>query len=412
MPALVEEQAQPAHEVAIDTLRAHQEECCQLLRLTSRLSEEQQLEQALECARRYQKAAESAGKYLRIGCFKYPPKLEKLRWHRTEDVIRRVRPGIDEDPKYLAELAREAASLEIVISKAHTGSPDPMLLNRCDHVLLGTTAELEVDASSEQKAGFVLVLLRNGLIEFLYQAAKAVVLSWRPMRPKPGISGRMGVSAADVEKVLQRDHSTLECLSRTLHAYMFRGQPCPVGFDLRPQPKHVPPLSLLTIFNERFVIGHEYGHALWQDLNAAYTRPAGISEWADEFTADFFAWFFTTISAAELDLVPPNVALQGGFFALYALEILRKTRDLIEFGSIQQDKGTKSHPPNQQRIDFLKKLYQQQNFGTTAKFDLDLEEALIPAKTLEYLWSRIEHQFVDAFHQGRQLFPIWQRREA
>ena len=169
-------------------------------------------------------------------------------------------------------------------------------------------------------------------------------------------------------------------------------------------------MSLLTIFNERFVIAHEYGHALGQHLNAAYYRPPGISEWADEFNADFLGWVFTTISAAELDLIPPNVALQGAFFSLYALDILRKTRDLIESGSIQEDKGTKSHPTNQKRIEFLKELYKQQNFGDyehNSKIDLDVEDALIPGKTLEYLWSKIQNQFLVEYQQKRPLFPMW-----
>lgn len=232
MPDAAEEQDQAAREVAIDTLRAHQEECCKYLGLTPACSADQQLEQALTYSRQFQKTAKAAGEYLRIGCFKYPPELERLRWQRTEEVIRRVRPGLDEDPIYLAELAREAASLEIVISKAQTGSPDPKMLNLCDHVLLGTTRDVEVDSEAEPKAGYVLVLLRYGLIEFLYQAAKAVVLSWLPLRPKPGTSGGMGVSQADVDKVLQRDDSTLQLLSRSLHSFMFCGLPRPRCSDL------------------------------------------------------------------------------------------------------------------------------------------------------------------------------------
>ncbi|MGA8342616.1 MAG: hypothetical protein WB781_11835 [Candidatus Sulfotelmatobacter sp.] len=84
-----------------------------------------------------------------------------------------------------------------------------------------------------------------------------------------------------------------------------------------------------------------------------------------------------------------------------------KTRDLIECGSMQEDRGTESHPPNQQRIEFLKKLYKQQNFRKSATVDLDVEDALTPGKTLEYLWSKIQNQFVNAFRQGRPLCPIW-----
>ena len=91
----------------------------------------------------------------------------------------------------------------------------------------------------------------------------------------------------------------------------------------------------------------------------------------------------------------------------FILTLDSKTRDLIECGSMQEDRGTESHPPNQQRIEFLKKLYKQQNFRKSATVDLDVEDALTPGKTLEYLWSKIQNQFVNAFRQGRPLCPIW-----
>ena len=400
------QQTEVVSDAAIDALRNHQERCRELLEITPTLTEPEELQLALKYAKQYEARSTRDGDYIRIGCFKYPPRREELRWQRTREVIRRVRPGVDEDPRYLAMLAREAASLEIVISQAHTDSPNPKMLALCNHVLLGTTASLDVNASCEEKAGSAVVLLRYGLIDFFYQAAKSVVLSWRPLEPRPGTSGGLGVSIADIEQVLDKTPHLLELLSETLHAYMFEGRPRVVGYA-PPPAEHVPALELLTTFTERFVIAHEYGHALWQELNPNYARPAGISECADEFNADFFALFFTIMSAGALDLVPPNVALQGGFFTLYALEIIRKTLDLIRFGSVQEDKGTETHPPNQQRIEFLKKLYKKQHFENDKKYDLDIEGALIPGTTLDFLWSRIQHQFVEAKQQGKSLHPIW-----
>ena len=406
MPITVEQPTETVADVAIDELQAHQAECCRLLRITPRHTDAETLQLTLQFAKQYEQQSRRDGDYIRIGVFKYPAKLEELRWQRTREVIQRVRPGVDEDPRYLAMLARQAASIEIVISRAQTGSPDPKTLAQCDHVLLGTTAMLDMNASSKEASGYALVLLRYGLIDFFYQAAKAVVLSWRPLQPKPGTSGGMGCGIADIEQVLARNPHPLELLSKTLHTYMFQGQPRAVGYD-PPPAVYVPALGLLTNFTERFVIGHEYGHALGQQMNPKYVRPAGVSVWADEFNADFLALVFTIMSGESLDLVPPNVSLQGGFFTLYALEVIRKTLDLIRTGSVQQDKGDKTHPPNQQRIDFLKDLYKQQHFESNEKYDLDVERALIPGKTLDFLWSRIQHQFLEARRQGQILHSIW-----
>src|SRR5260370_39442664 len=291
--------------ISMDNRRIHQERCRQVLGIAPRLTEAEILELALKQAKVYREQSTRQGDFIRIGVFKYPARLEELRWRQTDEVIRRILPGVDEDPKYLAMLARQAASLEIVLSKAHTHSPDPKTSALWQRVFLGTTTDHSANAESYKTGGDALVLLNFGLIDFLYQTAKSVVLSWRPLEPEPNTSGTLGVSIADIEQVLDKNPYPLELLSKTLHAFMFEGRPRAIGYD-PPPTEFVPPLTLLTNFTERFVIAHEYGHALWQELNPQYVRPAGISQWADEFNADFFAFFFTFMSVSRISPFPPN----------------------------------------------------------------------------------------------------------
>src|SRR5690554_360523 len=73
-------------------------------------------------ARREQEASVDQG-YVYASGFKYPLVMERLRWARTRDIIQRVAPGPYEDATYLEMLARQAASVEIILRREHTGQP-------------------------------------------------------------------------------------------------------------------------------------------------------------------------------------------------------------------------------------------------------------------------------------------------
>ena len=139
------------------------------------------LEATLKQAELRQKQSKREGQFIRSGIFKYPSVTEELRWQRTRDVIQRVKPGIDEDPVFLEILARQAASIEIILRQEHV-SPNPRTSASCDHILLGTTVELKPSALSQPVGDDFLVILSYGLLSFLYQATKSVVMSWRPCR--------------------------------------------------------------------------------------------------------------------------------------------------------------------------------------------------------------------------------------
>jgi hypothetical protein len=203
----------PMIEPAIDRLRKYQKIYRQRLGFSPSHTEEEILALALKHAIEREEKAIPKDDFIHEGVFKYPAGIEELRWQRTREIIRRVVPGTDENPIYLEMLARQAASLEIALCKQHTGSPNPKALAVCDCILIGTIADLQPNAF-EVCAGddHFAVLLSYGLISFLYQAAKAIVLSWKPLKARSGSSVSFSWKTEDINGVIAKDPYPLELL--------------------------------------------------------------------------------------------------------------------------------------------------------------------------------------------------------
>jgi hypothetical protein len=413
------QQPVPKTNEGILALRSYQKERRQLLGIDPKRTEKEVLELTLKQARLREEQSIRKGEFVRVGVFRYPAQLEELRWRRTRDVIQRVVPGMDEDPVYLEMLARQAASIEVVLRQEHISSPNPKASALLDCVLLGTIPDLSWQAGKVAAGDYSLVVLSNGFISFLYQAAKSVVLSWRPIKAKPGSTYSLSTRPEDIEYVLSRNPDAQEMLYKTLYDWLFKGYPRAVGYDPPPS-QYVPALEVLINHSERFVIAHEYGHALLDKLASIEALPRDHASWPKEYRADKFAFFFEVTSASQLDQLPPNVALQGGLFVLSVLDVLRKALDIVRCGDVRKDEGSKSHPPTQERIKFLKELYRQQvgidlkynvpiegELGQSKAIDLGIEGALIPGNTLNLLWDRIQHRFLEARQKGIKLHRIW-----
>jgi hypothetical protein len=406
-------------ESAIDSLRKYQKRSRQKLGLAPRHTEQEILALTLQWADKREAQAMYKGGFIYEGALKYPEEMERLRWQRTRDVIRRVVPGMDEDPVYLELLARQAASVEIILRQELSGSPNTKSSALCDHILLGTIADLDPEAFSRPAGDCSMVVLSSGLISFLYQAAKSVVISWQPTSAESGTSYSIRPAREDVESVLSKNPYPSDLLQKTLDAYLFEGYPRAVGYD-PPPPEYQPFLAMLVNLSERFIIAHEYGHALLHQLASAGVLPAERTSWPKEFEADSFAFFFNAMSGWEIDHFPANIALQGGFFVFAVLEVLRKALCIVRHGEVEKDMGTESHPPTQQRIELLKNMYLREvgidvkynlpavnQAGHDKTIDLAIQGALIPADTLGLLWGRIEHRYQQAHSQGEKLHPIW-----
>jgi hypothetical protein len=283
-----------------------------------------------------------------------------------------------------------------------------------DRVLLATTPEPFVDAYSKSKQvsahkDYVLVFLSSGLIQFLYQAAKAVVLSWKPLPPPPGRTSSFSAKMKDTEAVLAKNPYPIDLLLGTLESYFFDGFPRDPKSKL-PSIDYFAPLESLITFSERSVIAHEYGHALLhhklgKDLEFPFPT-ATATAWDKEYQADVFSFYMVLESAGFLDCFPPNIALQGSLFALHAIEVLRRAMDIIRSGKVTVDKGFDTHPPTKLRIEQLKNIYRANYEPKDDEPPLGLNGALVPSETLLLLWKRALPK-LKARRGTAPLHPIW-----
>jgi hypothetical protein len=392
---------------ALAELRRQQKEGWASLGIVARAVDEDSLGKALRRADQREKESTERDGFIYSG-LKYPAVLERQRWARTREIIARVSPGPDEDGSYLEMLARQAASVEMVLRGDFSGKPMGRGAEVCERLLLGTVPSVRSDAYSRTYADYYFVLVAAGLIEFVYQLAKASVLSWRPKEPaSPSVQGggraqySFSSEPADIDVVLATNPYPLQLLARTLNAYIFEGRPRDEGFS-PPSAAYLAPLTILTNMNERFILAHEYGHTLIDVLDIEFSDD---SAWREEFSADIVAFRVVIESARALDGLPPPFAIYGSFFVLTALEIIRRTLDIVRHGVVQKDAGSVSHPPIMGRLENLRRLYLAHVSSTND--ENSIRPALAPAKTLEYLWERVANEATGEWRSGRVPHAIW-----
>ena len=361
---------------------------------------------AITRARQQKEGARIDGQFIRSGIFKYPLEAEQFRRHLTEEIIHRVEPGPGENPFFLALLARQAASIEMYLH----GDFSPAIIAKSnidlrERVLIGTTPKPFVNAHSLSSYDYALVVVSSGMIHFLHQAAKAVILSWKPLPPAPGVSITLDYPKEDILLWLEGNSQPIDMIYETLTNYFFNG--FPYNANIQSLDFHYrDPFDLLMFFSERFIIAHEYGHALYHSNVEIQDIPLITNNsWKEEFWADAFAFFTVIESAWHLDNIPPNIALQGPLFALTAIDLIRKAVDVVKTGAIQQDNGSFLHPPTNDRISLLEKIYKEL-YQVKGNIYTDVEGAQVPSKTLKLL----EKQVLDRLlieKSNADLHPIW-----
>lgn len=344
------------------------------------------------------------------GAFKYPLERERVRWSRTNAIIDRTQPGPHEDGTYLEFLARQAASVELTLEGL---DPDGPIRDCLDRIVFGTTAEPTSQATTWWLEGASAVALSAGMVYAMYQAAKAVVLSWKPVPRKDGRGGGVAFSALteDTRAVLDADDAPVRLLADTLLSWLYTGRARPADSQA-PPPIYHPPLALLTAGAERFVIAHEYGHALIDQFAVPIPWIADASdlpEMAVELRADAFATIVVAESAGVWDSMAPNMLLQGAILAMKIHEIADRALDLALGGDGDPEWGSETHPPFDLRASQVIEVYRA--FVSRVEDDrLDVRPLFVPAETADLLWERARSVVERTLAQGRPLHPMWSAR--
>jgi hypothetical protein len=358
------------------------------------------LAEALDQAAWRADQATTEGDQIRIGAWVYSRDVEDERRARTLRIIERAQPGPFENGKYLEILAREAAAIEMYMAPDPTGSG---LARALERIILSTVARPMSHAATAIRGDGVIIAISTGLVDFMYQTAKSIGMA---LQQKPAPAGALtSVSAKpqDTAARLAADDTALLNFSNTLLNWLFRGTPWPP--DSIPPPRvYEPIVGLLISGAERFIIGHEYGHALVDKLNMhiAWGAPEPTER---EFRADCLG-AMAVFNSCKFDRVKPNIALQGAVLAMKAQEIVDRAMDMARGGSGDVYEGSITHPPFAERLSKLLRFY---SYLTAANDDeaLTVQALMVPAETAEILWERVQPRLATLFGLGAQLHPVW-----
>ncbi len=207
----------------------------------------------------------------------------------------------------------------------------------------------------------------------------------------------------DIDRVLAENPRLLGRLLNTYIGYLFRGEPRQHSYS-PPPPEYHPPLSMLTNFNERFILAHEYSHTLFDSLG--FDAPNDLPKHQEELQADLLAFRLVAESGHTLDQVPPNISLQGAFFVLAVLETLRRGVDIARHGEVQEDLGFATHPPVALRRQFLVDAYREEVSDDDDGY-LSIRGALTPSRSLIHLWQKLEGPLRKHAELRLPLHPMW-----
>jgi len=331
------------------------------------------------------------------GPFRYHAGTEEQRYARVRQVIERVQPGPFEDVNFFLLLARKAASVEMVMNGQLTGKG--LDQDVFDHIVIGSTGEPRSEAYSEVAKGAVAIAVSAGMMDFLYQSAKAVVQSWRLKQNEGGYGFLTGES--EVEAVLDEDPYPVNYFCDILYSWLVAGVPRPAYSSLPENQLYQTPLEMLIVGSETFVIGHEYGHALMHHLKAYGELPTEPTSWDREFQADTIACRVLVDCGRLLDRLPTELALQGGYFSMKVHSIFEEVMTDIRPSAAG---GSETHPPFDQRQAVLEHLYRTHYSNGDA--DAAIDGMVGAARTLGQVWARAKPLLYGRL-EGQALHPIW-----
>ncbi|ROS27909.1 ImmA/IrrE family metallo-endopeptidase [Cellulomonas sp. PhB150] len=317
--------------------------------------------------------------------FTFGASSEQARLDRTRAIIDRIEPGPHEDGIKLEILARQAATLELALLELdpHHDPDEGMrpIARALDRVILGTTGWQRHDAVTSKVGPASVITVSDGMMTAYYQSAKAVVLAWPLMTGDDGLeylSTRLEVMAAG----LDRDASPVLQLEETFGNWFYSGRPLPQRSAPPASEQRRRALTVVTACMERFVLAHEYVHAVFDQQAAPFPGDEPASAIEREVRADLVAAQLVMGSAITWDRFAPNMSLQG---ALLAVRIHEIVQEALTTAGRPEAAPSDTHPPLRDRIDMVVDLYREQ---VHREGDLDVRGMLYATLTLDELWRR------------------------
>lgn len=352
--------------------------------------------------RREAETEELPSGWLRNGKLLYEPHCERRRLAETKRIIDRVAPGPHEDGVVFERLAREAASVEWFLY-AKMGKEAFAARRR---IIFGTTSRPGSHAGTTAFQGVSLIGFSAGLLGLVDVLATAVT-SAAPYDRHEGNYHVFLTGEQAVRDYLSATPEISQMIAEFFRTWLVDGVIMKPDYGLIAEGA-TGGYSLLRASAERFVVAHEYCHALADKMAIwplADSSIYGGDGRVREIRADLFATRALVESFPELDGTSAVVALRGGTLAMKAHELLDDALSMI--------RGTQAVPAPADYLSFRDRSAMLQEAFRSFCIDPndsrdDPEGIATPAMTADLVW-RLSTDGLRAALTPSSLHPMWRR---
>jgi hypothetical protein len=363
---------------------------------------------------------------------------------QAEKIIDRIQPGKYEDGRYIALIAKEAARIELgLLFDMDTlnllGEVRPAL----DRIIFGTVANPKSEPLTSKFGKHVIITIPSAVVYLLYGMAKSVASVWSgPTKARAGWSRSAQLrelAAGDMAAAVHADPAASQVVEQLFSSWFFdgsaRAHPSPP-----PEWDSMGKTAELVSCAERFVLAHEYGHALADEFGMKFPwliDRAPKDSIDREHRADFVGTVLLAMSGTQVSDFDALTCVQGAVLALKTHEIMSDAIHLARGGGGNLVWSSEDYPSFSDRLEQVIHTfhgytdYQDTTRGIRAALnrerglapptetplskyresDPDFYTAILtlPAHTAGLLWNEVRPRLEKQLQSGRRLHPIWDK---
>jgi hypothetical protein len=253
--------------------------------------------------------------------FSYPEQSERERYRRTEELVNRIRPGPFEFPYYLASLARELVSIEMVL---------PRRVQQI--ILIGTVpfypSNIPVEVLND--ADFDVLLVDATYLDFVHQMLQAAVKTWK-VTWTLGTLPVVSTNPDDLRDTISANPSVVTGFARSLEQMLSKGIVSEIADGALQGATSNLALSMFDGFQQRFNIAVALARIALlgpggRRIRGQQNETASIAAKTAEriVAADTLAAQWVFDSARQLDQVDPTIALEAILLSLGSQALIER----------------------------------------------------------------------------------------
>lgn len=361
---------------------------------------------------------------------------------RARTIVDRVQPGVYEDGRYFALLAKQLGLIEHgLLFDMDTVKQLDDVQPALDRIIFGTVANPKAQALTSKFGECAIITVPSAVVYLLYGMAKAIASVWSGLTTAGWSRSAQlrELAAGDMAAAVRADPAASDGLEQMFSSWFFDGS-ARAHPSAPPQFDNMGRTGELANCAERFVLAHEYGHALIDEFGLTFrwlSDRAAQDSIDREHRADFVGTVLLAMSGSLVSDFDALTCLQGAVLALKAHEIFE---DAVHLARGDHGDPVSSSPDYPSFADRLAQVvhtfheysdYRDTTRGIRVAFNRQVglapptETSLsnyrerdpefyrmiltLPAQTAALLWNAVRPSLERQLQSGRRLHAVWDR---